>query len=563
LVRLRSFVLSLTLAGAACSLPATSPDAVPLASVPGLTRLPCGSAAGLEAGLRALNDYAGSGARLAAAPDDRDDSGIAIVQDAGDLVIRRNPFDLDGMSVLFFPNRIGGFDLARGPLPAAPLPELVPLATGGALAIDLPFRFPFFGREWERAFVQSDGSLTFGTPDAGAGPAGLGRFLSGPPRIAAFFAELDPGRGGGVGVELQADAVRIVWSDVPGTGQSNRNHFELLLRAEGSFEASWVSMGTREGLVGASPGNAVSVTQANLSQGQPASSPGALGERFSETEKTDLVSVARRFLTSHPDVFEQIVVYTTRPLNPVPGTLAFEVNIRNTVGGIGLPIDLDMASAWGSSGALSSVVYMDSIDQYLDVDGFEILGHEVGHRWLARASFRDATGRDSSALLGRGLTHWSFFFNSDASVLEGNQIEPIGGGRFLTVDIARGYCALDQYLMGLRPAAEVPSFFYVDEPDDFRPEQAFKFSSGPEVGVSFSGIRRDVSMAEVVAALGPRAPDARSAPKLLRQAFVLVADDTAGATPERVRALARIRARFAPWYHEATSGLGAVDSTLP
>jgi hypothetical protein len=239
------------------------------------------------------------------------------------------------------------------------------------------------------------------------------------------------------------------------------------------------------------------------------------------------------------------------------------VNTRNAVRGIGLPSDLDLSSAWGSAGALASVVYMDSIDQYLAIDGFEILGHEVGHRWLARAAFADAAGRSSGSLLGRGLSHWSFFFDSDASVLEGNRIEPIGGGRFLTVDIARRYCALDQYLMGLRPAAEVPAFFYVDEPDDFRPSRAFKFSSSPEVGVSFSGIRRDVRVEDVVAALGPRVPDAGSAPKVLRQAFVLVADQVAGATPERVRALARIRASFDAWYREATSGLGSVDSTLP
>jgi len=50
---------------------------------------------------------------------------------------------------------------------------------------------------------------------------------------------------------------------------------------------------------------------------------------------------------------------------------------------------------------------------------------------------------------------------------------------------------------------------------------------------------------------------------LLRQAFVLVADEAAAATPERVHALARIRARFGPYYHQATGGRGAVDSTLP
>jgi len=316
-------------------------------------------------------------------------------------------------------------------------------------------------------------------------------------------------------------------------------------------------------VVGLSPGGTTTFATAELSASATGTATGALVERLSETEKGDLVSISRRFLAGHPDVFEQLVVYTTRPLNPLPGSLAFAVNTRNDVRGIGLLSDLDESAAWGSAGVLASVAYMDSIDQYLDVDGFEILGHEVGHRWLARLLFRDGQGRSSTALLGRGLVHWSFFFDTQASVMEGNQIADRGAGRFETVDITRGYSALDQYAMGLRAPAEVPSFFYVDEPDNFRPNRAFKFSSTPEVGIRFTGIRRDVRIEDVVAALGPRVPDAARTPRVLRQAFVLVADETAPATDVRRLAIARIRARFTPYYRQATEGRGSVDSTLP
>jgi hypothetical protein len=247
----------------------------------------------------------------------------------------------------------------------------------------------------------------------------------------------------------------------------------------------------------------------------------------------------------------------------VPGTLAFEINVKNDVQGIGLEVGLDQTAQWGSGGALASVAFMDSIDQYVDVDGFEILGHEVGHRWLARLFFKDRSGAKSGALLGRGGVHWSFFLNSEASVLEGNEIADRGGGRFQTVDITRGYSALDQYAMGLRPPEEVPPFFWVEDPDDFRPNRAFKFSSAPEAGVTFTGVRRDVRIEDVIAAMGPRLPDAAHAPRRLRQAFVLVADAQAPATEARVGALARIRARFTPYYRQATGGRGDVDSTLP
>ena len=131
------------------------------------------------------------------------------------------------------------------------------------------------------------------------------------------------------------------------------------------------------------------------------------------------------------------------------------------------------------------------------------------------------------------------------------------------MDIARGYSALDQYAMGLRAAAEVPPFFYVEAPDDFRPNRAYKAARDRSPGFRFTGVRRDVRIEDVVAAVGPRVPSADEAPRVLRQAFILVADERALATEARVSTLDRIRARFEPWYREATGGRGAVDSTLP
>ena len=397
-------------------------------------------------------------------------------------------------------------------------------------------------------------------PASGDEP-GLADFLAGPPRLAAFFTSLDPSRAGTVSARLLPDRAVFDWREVPGAGQINRNSFQAILYPTGEVDLAFGEMQTREGVSGLSPGQTLEATAADLAAAEPHGSRGALVEQWSETEKVDLVSVTRRFYRDHPDLFEQLVVYTTRPLNPFPGTLAFQLNIKNEIGGIGLAAN-DDAADYGSGGGLRSLVYMDAIDPYLEVDGFEILGHEVGHRWLARLSFlRD--GAPSGGLLGRGAVHWSFFADTDASVLEGNDIEDRGGGRFETVDIARGYSPLDQYAMGFRSPAEVPPFFVVESPDDFRPNRGYKASSGPEPGVSFTGRRRDVRIEDVIAVLGPRVPPADAAPRLLRQAFILVADDQAPATAERLAALARIRSRFEPWYREATGGRARVDSALP
>jgi hypothetical protein len=82
--------------------------------------------------------------------------------------------------------------------------------------------------------------------------------------------------------------------------------------------------------------------------------------------------------------------------------------------------------------------------------------HELGHRYGARVHAR-VRGESSAALLGRDREHWSYFFSSGGSPLEGN----------VWVDTAAGYISdtplypsrfapLDLYLMGVLPATMVP-----------------------------------------------------------------------------------------------------------
>jgi hypothetical protein len=494
-----------------------------------------------------------------ASPDDSVRGQVAVLHDRGDLVARRNPFDLERAAVRFVANAAGGYDAV--PLALGLEPEGAPLAvpTGGVAALELPFPFPFFGRAHARVYVHADGALTLSEP--GRADPDLSQFLAGPPKIAAFLAPLDPSRAGRIAVRSGSDRVTVSWSDVPTAGQVNRNSFQIALHPTGAIDLVYGEVEGREALAGVSPGAGAGLTAADLSVGRPGGSRDALAERFAESDRLDLVATARRFLSVHPDVFEQLVVYATRPLNPFPGTLAFELNLRHDVRGIGLE-GADLHAAYGSAGALASVVYMDTVDTYLDADAYEILGHEVGHRWLARLPIRGPDGGTSAALLGRGSVHWSFFLHSEGSVMEGNDIRELGGGRFETVGLARGFSALDLYAMGLLAPAEVPRFFYVEDPDDFRPNRGYKSTSGPEGGVSFTGTRREVGVEDVIAVLGPRQPPAGQAPTTLRQAFILVADDQAPATEARAAAAERIRAGFPAWYREATRGRGAADSTL-
>ena len=239
-----------------------------------------------------------------AAGRDPDIAHVALLQDEGDLVVRRNPFDLDGASLRFHPNQAGGYDAVRLAGGREPAGDPLPVATSSAALVELPFPFPFFGRTESRAFVHADGNLTFGQAGLGSEP-GLADLLAGPPRLAAFFASLDPSRAGAVTARLLPDRAVFDWRDVPGAGQINRNSFQAILYPTGEIDLSFGEMQTREGVVGLSPGDTFEITAADLAASEPRGSRGALAEQFSETEKVDLVAVARRFYRDHPDLFEQ------------------------------------------------------------------------------------------------------------------------------------------------------------------------------------------------------------------------------------------------------------------
>ena len=522
----------------------------------------CGTHADVGRWLLALHSEGDS--RRMAAPASAPDTAlgnIVVLPDRGDLLMRRNPFDLDNLALRFVPGRDGYGVLPLAP--RAPAPSGDTLLSGGdeRRVATLPFAFPFFGAEYRDVTVHADGYLSFGETRAAGPDWSLPRFLAGPPAIGAFFADFSLDRGGSVAFTSTATRAVVTWTDLPGGAQVNRNTFQAVLSADGSVELVYGRVETREGVVGLTPGGVLDVSRRDLSSGSVAA-PGPAVEAFNESERLDLVSAVRRFYRTYPDLFEQVVVYTTRPMNPLGGSFAFEINVRNDVQGIGLGV-FDNSADWGSAGALESVVFMDSLESYREVDGFEILAHEVSHRWLARARFRDASGASSTRLLSGDLLHWSFFLDSDASLIGGNEIAETGDGQFETVDFSRRYSALDQYAMGLRGPEEVPPFFVVEGADRFRPSRDYKSSSSPEAGVRFRGRRTTVRIEDVVADLGERVPHARASPRLLRQAYLLIGDDEAPPTPDRVAVVDGIRTRFEPFYQEATGGRGRVESRLP
>lgn len=503
----------------------------------------------------------------ATATQDLDD--IAVIEDDGTMILPPNAFDLGGVGFRFEPTT-AGYDVTPGDASFRPIAgrELA-LGDDDAAAETLAFTFPYYGRRYADLFVNSDGNLTFEESDTATTARGFARLLGGPPRVAPLFADLDPGTAGHVFVESSADAFAVTWCGVPAFDSPKTITMQVVLGRQGTVEVRYRrgpnDLG--EGIAAISPGRMAAFTPADLTrQERQSGGSSAIGERFSEDPELDLAQAARRFYTTHPDEFDQLVFWADTTV--VSGAFAFESTVKNAVEGIGIG-EFDNAIEFGSQGALQSVVNMDRVSKYPDDPSTTILGenstlavlaHESGHRWLAQLLFSDGRGGVSDLLLGRQRAHWSFFMDTDASVMEGNDISAVRGSSFRTVAAAQRYSRVDLYAMGLVGASEVPPWFYVDSPVNIMPSSDRE--SSPRVGTTFTGTRRNVLIQDVIDALGPRVPSTDAAPRLHRQAFIYVIQrGTSPGTSELAR-LGRIRRQWEPFFHRATEERMTVRTTL-
>ena len=322
-----------------------------------------------------------------------------------------------------------------------------------------------------------------------------------------------------------------------------------------------------DGIAAVSPGRTETFLPVDLSTSATrniSGGSGAIGERFSLRPDLDLVALSRKFYRTHGDRFDQLVVWTDEIMTP-EDAFSFEVTVANDIAGIGLD-RYDESGQFGSND-LSSVVQMDAISKFPDDPAtkflgenntLSVMGQEVGHRWLAFLHFSDHNRQNSAALLGRDEAHWSFFFNSDASVMEGNRIQDLGGGMFRTTGAVERYSLLDQYAMGLVRDIDVPSMFYVENPS----APGITAESGPRVGVTVSGTRRDVLINDVIEVMGARQPSSANSPRVFRQAFVFVVGRGRTAAPAAVAKIDRIRRAWEPFFLRAVDNRARVETRL-
>jgi hypothetical protein len=498
---------------------------------------------------------------------------LVLITDDGGIVSEANPFDLRDGTLVFsrrgsrafaYRTRDGGTGDRSG--------DPIGIGDDASRAFDLSFDFPFFGRSYRRLFLNSDGNLTFGEGDSESTERGIERFLSGPPRIALFFADLDPSEGGEVRVLNVPDRFVVTWDAVPEWGEEEPNTFQIEIVPDGTITMRYGDVvNAPSAIVGVAPGGSSDEVRLVDLGGEPRAIEGAIAERFLRGRSIDHVAVSRSFYRELSDSYDSLVVWTNFQSDE-DDAFAFSAPVSNDATGTGDEI-YDYSEPWGSAGELETYVFMGDVGRYPgDPDGrvlgaasqpttLGLLAHEVGHRFLAAARVVHP-GVASDVLLGRQSLHWSFFLDSDASFLEGNEMEEESTGRFRTIETVSRYSRLDLYLMGLAEVSEVAPFTVVTGASAFLFGEPLDNESTPRTGVVITGTRTIVTIDEVIRALGDRRPRAGEAQSRFRHAWVLLSRPADPPSSEDIGRLHDARDAFTGFFNRMTRGRGHIETRI-
>ena len=95
----------------------------------------------------------------------------------------------------FARNGSGGYDMRRSDRAfQSSVGDRITLQDDDSARVALPFTFPYYAGRYTETFLNSDGNLTFEVEEHASTDRNVARFLTGPPRIAPLFDDLDPSR---------------------------------------------------------------------------------------------------------------------------------------------------------------------------------------------------------------------------------------------------------------------------------------------------------------------------------------------------------------------------------
>jgi subtilase family serine protease len=268
--------------------------------------------------------------------------------------------------------------------------------------------------------------------------------------------------------------------------------------------------------------------------------------------------VASRFYQTHADDFDFLVFFTTFDIvMPELGANGFYTRVQDDVQGIGLT-PLNNSQYYGSQGKLHGLVDMGHVtDDVLDPlspsfqPKLSVLAHEVMHRWCCFIDYLHNGVADAS-LLGHDGVHWSYFLDTDASVMYGSDWSEISPGQFEAEAVVKNYSPLDLYLAGFYAKGEVPDFFLIrNAPGDP--------TTFPVLFAQVAGQAENISIDQIIAQEGPRIPGVADAPTHFRAKFILLRRPGEQVSQGVLIGLEALRREFEQRFAIMTDGRAQID----
>ncbi|VAW37490.1 hypothetical protein MNBD_GAMMA01-2034 [hydrothermal vent metagenome] len=269
-------------------------------------------------------------------------------------------------------------------------------------------------------------------------------------------------------------------------------------------------------------------------------------------------AVLHSFYDNQPDSYDFVFIFTEFDFDSGEAD-AFATTIMNDVNGIGINIFDNRASY--QSEKLQIIIDMKSMaslvlnpldPRYKSL--LDIMMHEMMHRWGIFIKYIDEDGQVSDRLLGRTDSHWSYFLNSNASLMYGSLWNEYQQGYFRTENIRHSLSPLDLYLAGFIPKNLVADFFVINNAS-----AGINTDYPPLIGTEIDGDKEIISINDIIAYEGERVPNSDNSQHQFKIKFILLKSEQDEIKSQSIANLYILQNEFQKRFFADTRGIGIVE----